>query len=129
MKPEAIQPILSRTLTVSYKELLRAFAAICVSITIVLTVLRPHTFLIMLAVTFISINFFGPLRNFARTLRKEYTRDIHPEIDSSIVRLNNKHLRHNQKESAISLPANHELFGDSNIISFPADNSPQVTKH
>ena len=128
MKPEVIQPLLSRTLTVSYKALLRAFAAICVSVTIVLTVLRPHTFLIMLAVTFVSIYFFEPLRNFARTLRREYTRDIHPEIDSSIIRLNNKHLHHNKKEPSISLPANHELFGDSNIISFPADNSPQTTK-
>ena len=128
MKPETIQPILSRTLTVSYRALLSAFAAICVSITIVLTVLRPHTFLIMIAVTFASINFFEPLRNFVRTLRREYTRDIHPEINSSIIRLNNKHLRHNKKEPAISLPANHALFDDSNIISFPADNPPQTTK-
>ena len=128
MKPEAIQPIMSRTLTVSYKALLHGFATACVTSTIILTILRPHTFLIMLAVTFTSLYLFEPLKNFARTLRREYTRNIHLQADSAIVRLDNRHLRRNKKESGDSLPANHELFGDSNIISFPAGNAPQTTK-
>ena len=129
MKPEAIQPILSRTLTVSYKDLLHGFAATCVASKIILTILRPHTFLIMLAVTFTSFYVFEPLLNFVRTLQGEYTRNIHPNVDSSIVSLDNIHLRRNKKDSGRSLPANHELFGDSNIISFPANNAPQSTKH
>jgi hypothetical protein len=113
----------AREASINLTQRMLAFIVLtnCITATIILSFMPSLLFLLLTAVACLGWAFHKPLFTFFGALKAEHQRDIQPSTNEQIITF--KHMKGLRKNSSLRAlygnAANHEDFGDHNVIKFP----------